>query len=97
MTSLLANILEQIEVIKSIMKFTILFAVLAVYLLPQGGAQTCPGGGSCNCQLNNIESLRTLVRNEVETQVQQEVVRRLANITSKACGNVKCGIPLNFL
>ena len=69
------------------MRCTILFAVLTVgYLFARGGAQTCPGGGSCNCQLNSVDSLRALVRNEVETQVEQEVVRRLANITSKAGG-----------
>ena len=78
------------------MKYTILFAVLTVYLFAQGRAQTCPGGGSCNCQLNNVESLRALVRSEVQTQVQQEVVRRLANISSKACGNVQYGVPLNL-
>ena len=57
----------------------------AVYLFAQGGAQTCPGSGSCNCQLNNVESLRALVCSEVETQVEQEVVRRLANMPSKGC------------
>ena len=68
------------------MRCTILFAVLIVDLFARGGAQTCPEGGSCSCQLNNVEALQTLVRNEVETRVQQEVVRRLANITSKGCG-----------
>ena len=63
----------------------ILFTVLAVYLFAQGGAQTCPGSGSCNCQLNNVESLRALIRSEVETQVEQEVVRRLANMSGKGC------------
>ena len=47
------------------MRCIILFAVLIVYLVAQGGAQTCPGGGSCNCQLNNVEALRTLIRNEL--------------------------------
>ena len=73
------------------MKCAILFAVLTVHLFAQGGAQTCPGGRSCNCQLNNVESLLALIRNEVETQVEQEVVRRLANISSKACGNIQMG------
>jgi hypothetical protein len=63
----------------------ILFAVLAVYLFAQGRAQTCPGSGSCNCRLNNIEPLRALIRSEVETQVEQEVMRRLANVSSKGC------------
>ena len=58
---------------------TILFVMPAVYLFAQGGAQTCPGSGSCNCQLNNVEFLRA----EVETQVEQEVVERLADILSK--------------
>jgi hypothetical protein len=65
------------------MKCTILFTVLVVYLFAQGRAQTCPGSGSCNCLLNNVESLRALVRSEVESQVEQEVVRRLANMSSK--------------
>ena len=31
---------------------------------------SCPGNaGSCNCQLNNVESLRALIRSEVETEV----------------------------
>ena len=66
---------------------TILFGVLLVYFFAQGGAQTCPGSGSCNCKFNNVESLRALVRSEVETQVEQEVVRRLANMSSKGCNN----------
>jgi hypothetical protein len=45
--------------------------------------QTCPGSGSCNCKFNNVESLRAIVRSEVETQVEQEVVRRLPNMSSK--------------
>ena len=68
------------------MRCIILFAVLTVYLLDQGGAEICPSGHrSCNCQLNNVESLQALIRSEVETQVEQEVVRRLANTSSKAC------------
>ena len=65
------------------MRCTVLFAVLSFYLFAQGGAQTCPGSGSCNCKINNIELLRALIRDEVETQVEQEVVERLANISSK--------------
>ena len=71
------------------MRCSILFAVLTIHLLAQVGAQTCPGGSRCSCQLNNVESLLALIRSEVETQVQEEVVRRLANISSKACGNVQ--------
>ena len=76
------------------MQSTILFTVLAVYLFAQGGAQTCPGSGSCNCKINNVESLLALVRDKVETQVEQEVVRRLANMTGKGSSNVyrECGI-----
>jgi hypothetical protein len=51
------------------MRNIILFTVLAVYLFAQGRAQTCPpGSGSCNCQLNNVDSLQALVHSEVETQ-----------------------------
>ena len=67
------------------MRSTILFAVLSFYLFAQGGAQTCPGSGSCNCKINNVELLRALIRDEVETQVEQEVVERLANMSSKSC------------
>ena len=64
---------------------TVLFSVLTVYLLAsQGEVQTCSGAGSCKCQFSNVESLRALVRSEVETQVEQEVARRLANASSKA-------------
>ena len=65
--------------------------MLAVYLFAQGGAQTCPGSGSCNCKINNVESLLALVRDKVETQVEQEVVERLANMSSKGCSEY--GIP----
>ena len=70
------------------MRCTVLFAVLTVYLFAQGGAQTCPGSGSCNCKINNVEFLRALIRSEVEAQVEQEVVERLANMSSKDCSNV---------
>ena len=61
----------------------ILFAVLAVYHFAQGGAQTSPCSGSCNCKFtNNIESLRVLIRDEVETHIEQEVAERLANMSS---------------
>lgn len=66
---------------------TILFVMPAVYLFAQGGAQTCPGSGSCNCKFNNVESLRALVRSEVETQVEQEVAERLANMSSEVCSS----------
>ena len=53
------------------------------YHFAQGGAQTCPGSGSCNCKFtNNIESLRTLISVEVETLVEQEVAKRLANMSN---------------
>ena len=65
------------------MRSAILFSVFAVYLFAQGGAQICPGSGSCNCKINNVELLRDLIRSEVETQVEQEVVERLANMSSK--------------
>ena len=69
------------------MRSTIVFSVLAVYLFVQGGAQTCPGSGSCNFKINNIELLRALIRSEVETQVEQEVVERLANMSRKGCSS----------
>ena len=69
------------------MKCTVLFAVLTVYLFAQGEAQTCPGSGSCNCKFNNVESLRALIRDEVETQVEQEVAERLANMSSEVCSS----------
>ena len=65
----------------------ILFVVLMVHVFAQGGTQTCPGSGSCNCKFNNVESLRVLIRDEVETQVEQEVVERLANMSSKGCSS----------
>lgn len=53
-------------------------AVLTVGLYNPVEAQTCPGGtGACNCQLNNVESLRTLIRSEVQAQVEAEVARQL--------------------
>ena len=74
------------ELSENIMRsIIILFAVLAVldYHFAQGGAQTCPGSGSCNCKFtNNIESLRTLISVEVETLVEQEVAERLANMSN---------------
>ena len=52
--------------------------IVAAYFNAPGIAQnpSCPSGapGSCNCQLNNVEALRTLIRSEVET----EVANRLA-------------------
>ena len=83
------------ELSENIMRsIIILFAVLAVldYHFAQGGAQTCPGSGSCNCKFtNNIESLRTLISVEVETLVEQEVAERLANMSSKgAVDNDDC-------
>ena len=70
------------------MRSTILFGVLLVYFFAQGGAQrTRPGSGSCKCQFNNAESLIALIRSEVETQVEQEVMRRLVNMSSKCCNN----------
>jgi hypothetical protein len=66
-------------------QYTVQFVVFTIYLFAQGRAQTCPGSGSCtsNCKFNNIEPLRALIRSEIETQIEQEVVRRLANISSK--------------
>lgn len=46
--------------------------LLSFQLYAPGKAQqnTCPGlAGSCNCQLNNVESLRALIRSEVEAEV----------------------------
>ena len=61
----------------------ILFSVLAVYHFAQGRGQTSPCSGSCNCKFtNNIESLRTLISDEVETHVEQEVAERLANMSN---------------
>ena len=63
------------------MRFFIIFSVITPALLyAPADAQTCPGGtGSCNCQLNNVESLRALVRDEVQAQVETEVAARLAS------------------
>lgn len=63
------------------MKYLILVSVVVSALLyTPGEAQTCPGGtGSCNCQLNNVESLRALIRTEVQEQVEMEVAARLAS------------------
>ena len=50
----------------------VLISILSFQLYAPGTAQqtTCPGNaGSCNCQLNNVESLRALIRSEVETEV----------------------------
>lgn len=62
--------------------------LVAVLYAPAAKAQTsgnqCPGGaGSCNCQLNNVESLRALIRNEVAAQVETEVASRLAATPGK--------------
>ena len=85
-------IVNRLELSENIMRCTIiLFAVLAVYLFAQGGAQTCPGSGSCNCKIDNIESLLALVRDKIETQVEQEVMESLANTSSKGCNEY--GIP----
>ena len=56
------------------------FALILVLALGLVDAQgTCPGGTSaCNCQLNNVESLRALVQMEIEAQVEAEVARRFA-------------------
>ena len=75
--------LESICVIVSSLKmrYLILISVIAAALLyTPAEAQTCPGGtGSCNCQLNNVDSLRALVRAEVQAQVETEVAARLAS------------------
>lgn len=52
----------------------------AVLCAPAARAQTsgnpqCPGGAGS--QLNNVEALRALLRNEVAAQVETEVARRL--------------------
>ena len=61
------------------MKYLIVISVVTTALI-YAEAQTCPGGtGSCNCQLNNVESLRALVRAEVQAQVETEVAARLAS------------------
>ena len=75
---------------------SILLAVLTVCLHTQGGEQTqCPSGKPfCNCQLNNVEPLRALVRSEIETQVEQEVERRMANTSGKAWNDVQYTTPL---
>ena len=56
----------------------------AVLYAPAAKAQTsgnqCPGGGA---QLNSVESLRALIRNEVAAQVEMEVVSRLAATPGK--------------
>ena len=69
--------------------FALILAVLALGLVDAQG--TCPEGtGACNCQLNNVESLRALVRMEVEAQVEAEVAKRFActgNNTIKITGN----------
>ena len=58
----------------------IISMVVSALLYTPAEAQTCPGGtGSCNCQLNNVESLRALVRSEVQEQVETEVAARLAS------------------
>ena len=50
----------------------VLVSLLLFQLYAPGKAQqnSCPGpADSCNCQLNNVESLRALIRSEVETEV----------------------------
>ena len=60
--------------------FIIISVIAAALIYTPAKAQTCPGGtGSCNCQLNNVESLRALIRTEVEAQVETEVAARLAS------------------
>ena len=81
------------------MRSSILLAIamLSVCLLAQGGEQTqCPSGKPfCSCQLNNVEVLRALVRSEVETQMEQEVERRMANTSGiKVWNDVQCVTPL---
>ena len=75
------------------MKYLILVSVAASALLyTPAEAQTCPGvTGSCNCQLNNVESLRALIRTEVEEQVETEVAARLASTP----GNMTTLIKIN--
>ena len=71
----------QLIVLSLKMRYFILISVVAAALLyTPAEAQTCPGGtGSCNCQLNNVDSLRALVRAEVQAQVETEVAARLAS------------------
>ena len=62
------------------MKSTILLSLILLYIQLQAEAQTsgnCQGNsvGSCKCQFNNVESLLTLIRSEVQT----EVAARLAS------------------
>ena len=53
-----------------------LILVLALGLVAIDAQGTCPGGTSaCNC---NVESLRALVRMEIEAQLEDEVARRFA-------------------
>ena len=60
------------------MKTTAFALILALALGLVDAQGSCPGGtGACNCQLNNVESLRTLIRSEVEAQVEAEVASRL--------------------
>ena len=54
----------------------VLISLLSFQIYAPGKAQqnNCPGpAGSCNCQLNNVESLRALIRNEVETEVAERL------------------------
>ena len=76
------------------MKYLILVSVIASALLyTPAEAQMCPGGtGSCNCQLNNVESLRALIRSEVEDQVETEVAARLVSTP----GNITVLIKINI-
>ena len=70
------------------MKCVSLGILLVVVLYTPANAQTsgsCPGGaGTCNCQLNNVESLRALIRNEVAAEVEAEVASRLAATPGKS-------------
>ena len=75
------------------MKYLILISLVAVTLLYKPAeAQTCPGGtGSCNCQLNNVESLRALIQSEVQAEVETEVETEVAASLASTPGNVRIG------
>ena len=73
---------ELIFLVSKMMNLILVSLVATALLYTPTVAQTsgtCPGGaGSCNCQLNNVESLRALIRNEVQAEVETEVAARLA-------------------
>ena len=75
------------------MTYLILISLVAVALLYKPAeAQTCPGGtGSCNCQLNNVESLRALIQNEVQAEVETEVETEVAARLASTPGNIEIG------